>query len=87
MIQPLGVVHGHKQRGSSRKDPECVQDPARQNLPIGHRSQEWAACERAVHGSPSRFRKFREKLLNNVAEQIIKGRAGKRPLRRGGTAR
>ena len=40
MIQPLGIVHGYKEESSARKDPECIQYPTRQDLPIGHRSQE-----------------------------------------------
>ena len=55
-------------------------------MPIGHRSQQ-PARERDGHGSSSGFRKLRKKLLDNIAEQIIKCRESERSLRRGRLAR
>ena len=38
-IHPLGVVYSYQKGPGTRKAPECVQDPAGQDLPVGHRSQ------------------------------------------------
>src|SRR5690348_13789873 len=86
-IQPLGVVHRHEQGGSAGKDPECVQRPTGEDVPIGHGSQRSAACESEGHGLSPAFRKFRKKLLDNVAEQIVKCREGEWSLRGGWPAR
>ena len=96
-VQPLRVVHGNHERCTARKEPERVQDSARQHPPLRLRPAGLGTDSRLLPGgasrssatstrSPARSRKRRQDLIGDVAEQIIECREDKRPLRQGGLA-